>query len=631
MPSSHISLPKPSVLLALICLCLIRRLRPGWVAISVQEAARAERVNAERVSRLASRALGACEAVVSRLTRKGRPPANPDTLDNECALLRALLGAATSILQHVKLRKDALRTLVVGSYLHLRDIHPGLTQKVFCQALAVPERTLRSWLKNQPVNESRPTSPIDKSRPTSPVSESRPTSPVDKSRPILLMSESRPALIDTSDTGKPAPQRLRPPRRGRFGFAVTIPNTQFAGDTTDLRAFGVSLKLVATQDIGGRDQSLLDAIIVDNRESADHVVDVLRQSLADRPGAQFLSDQGTPYLAAKTRAALEELQVEHAVQKEGDPLGKATIERAFGTVKQIAAPILSLTEQVAQALPSLSQPDFAIAATTLLFTAFLRAYQAGARATRRACAERCTNTDQLARAAEVSRERARADERSARLLLTHIHGAYAIGGSLQDFIRRFRRKPMSVIRAAERTFAAQAHRTDIRNRASYFAKLISVAHDAHRRRRARDARHRQESQRRACHQRRVRAEQAAWHAEPVLWLSDILSLIAAQWDGHTLLFDGAGLRTWLRQSLAHLADLYGPPSTQVVAAVFAHFEQTRLPDLGPAGVAAVKAVLQRQAGPLPKSTHTPFCAAHFAATLRGTGSNPRPPPSPDPC
>ncbi|MCP4205046.1 MAG: transposase family protein [bacterium] len=587
----------------------------------MQEAARAEGVNAERVSRLASRALGACESVVERLTRKGRPPASEDSEDseeNELALTRVLLGVATSILQHVKLRKDAIRCVIVGSYLHLRETHPQLTQKRFCQTLAVPERTLRSWLKNKPSDDCRPHSEG--------AGETGDFQRVNEFRPFSFNT------INTIDTNKATRRkRKRPARRGRFDFAVTIPDTQIAGDTTDLRAFGVPLKLVATQDVGGRDQSLLDAIIVDDRESADHVVAVLRQSLADRPGAQFLSDQGTPYLAARTREALDTLQVEHAVQKEGDPLGKATIERAFGTVKRIASPLLALTDRVTDALPALSQPDLAIAVTTLLLAALLRAYQAGARATRRACAERPTDVDQLARVAEESRERARADDRSARLLLTHIHGAYDIGGLLRDFIRRFRGIPVSVIRAAERTFARQAHRSDIRNRAAYFARLIRVAQDHYHRQRALKERQRRQSERLAHHQRRVRAEQAAWSAEPVTWLHDVLTLIAARWDGQTLLFDGAGLVTWLRQSLTRLADFYGPLSAQVVASVFCAFEQARLPDIGPAGVAAVKAVLERHSGVLPKSSDTPFCASYFAAILLGTGANPRPPPSPDSC
>ncbi|MCG8418469.1 MAG: hypothetical protein MJE77_11055, partial [Proteobacteria bacterium] len=337
----------------LICLSIVRRARPDWVAVSMREAARAEGVNAERVSRLTTRVLAGFEALVSGLTRMGRPRKDATstcgdnaTANSELALTCGLMDVAASILRNVSLRKDAIRALIVGAYLRLRQEHPQLTQKRFCEALAVPERTLRTWLKHSHVNDNR-----------SPVTEPK----------------------------NPRRTRRRRPRRPRFGFDVTIPDDQFAADTTELRAFGLRLKLIATQDVGGRDQSLLDAIIVDDHESADLVVKVITKSLAERPGAQLLSDQGTPYLATTTRQALEQLQAEHAVQKQGHPQGKATLERAFGTIKHIAGPILSLTNRLASTLDGLAQPDLAIAASTLLLTALLRAYQAGARASRRAC------------------------------------------------------------------------------------------------------------------------------------------------------------------------------------------------------------------------------------------------------
>lgn len=396
MHSSHTWPSKPSPLLALICLGIVHRLRPEWVAIPIRQAARAEGYNAERVSRLATKALGIFESSVGRLTRLGRPCKDQADDESELALTRALLEVATSILQQVSLRKPAMRTLVVGAYLRLREAHPRITQKRFCQTLAVPGRTLRSWLEKQPVSDIR-SSPIEKTN--------------------------------------RAPKRPPRQRRKRFGFALTVPDTQIAADTTDLSAFGVSLKLVATQDVGGRDQDLLDAVIVAERESAEHVVAVLTESLAERPGAQLLTDQGTPYLAAQTRAAIETLEAEHAVQREGDPLGKATIERAFGTVKSIASPLLELTNRMAGTIGCLAHPELAIAATTLLLTALLRAYQAGARASLRAQHERPADPEQLARAAEQSRERARADDRSARLLLEHIHGAYDIDCPIRDFVR----------------------------------------------------------------------------------------------------------------------------------------------------------------------------------------------------
>jgi len=95
---------------------------------------------------------------------------------------------------------------------------------------------------------------------------------------------------------------------------VTLPETQYAADTTDLCAFGVPLKLVAAQDIGGRDEMLFGAVIVDESESAAHVVQVLAEALAGYSGAQVLTDQGTPYMAEAMKRAMDELTIEHAPQ-----------------------------------------------------------------------------------------------------------------------------------------------------------------------------------------------------------------------------------------------------------------------------------------------------------------------------
>ena len=601
MLCSHNSPQKPSPLVALICLTIVRRLCPQWVAVSTREAARAEGQNPERISRLATRVLGGLESLVATLTRIGRGrnsghSQDSDARDSELAMTRALLEVATSLLSQTKRKKGAGRVLLAGAYRRLVREYPQLTQKRFCEALALPIRTLRSWLKTKP-------KPEKKKKKTPPTNDAKPA--------------PRPADVS--------------PRRPRFGFDVTVPGTQIAADTTNLRVFGVPLKLIASQDVGGRDQSLLESIIVDERESADLVVEVLTEALAEQPGAQCITDQGTPYLAEKTRDALEELEAEHAVQKEGDPCGKATLERAFGSIKQIAAPLLEATNRIATKIAGLSRPDVAITSARLLIIVLLRAYQAGARASQRACHQRPADPDVLTRIAEQSRERARADRRSARLVLAHIHGAYGIDCPLTDFVRRFRSLPISVLYAAERAFARQAHRTDINNRTAYFARLVRLAHDDYRKHQARDWRERQDNERRREHQRRVQAERDAWHANPASWLRDSLDLIAEQWTGTTLLVDGAGVSTWLRQSLARLTELHGPLAADVAATVVRDFGQAHLPVIGPAGVSAVAAVFRRHLETLPTTKPTTSCTAQFVAMLRGTGSTPRPPPSTSPC
>jgi transposase InsO family protein len=235
-------------------------------------------------------------------------------------------------LRAIPLRGNKIRALLVGAWLRLQQGDSSITCRQFCRTLGVSERAFRRWRNDTAI---RP----DDGEPVKPVKPER-----------------------NNPTPKPSPIR-----RGRFDFDVTLPDTQFAADTTDLNVFGIKLKLIASQDVGGRDNDLLEDVIVDDRESAAHVEQVLNQSLAGLEGAQAITDQGTPYLAEATRKPLEDIQVDHAPQREGDPLGKATIERAFGTVKTIAAPLFDLTGRLADKCPSLREPGFAKAFSQLPF------------------------------------------------------------------------------------------------------------------------------------------------------------------------------------------------------------------------------------------------------------------------
>ena len=82
-------------------------------------------------------------------------------------------------------------------------------------------------------------------------------------------------------------------------------------------------------DTGAAPRKAAPAHPVEVRESADHVAHVLQEALASHPGAQWLTDQGTPYMASTVCEALEALEVEHAPQREGDPQAKSPLERAF--------------------------------------------------------------------------------------------------------------------------------------------------------------------------------------------------------------------------------------------------------------------------------------------------------------
>lgn len=598
MSRSHISTPKPSPLLVLVALGIVHRLRPQWAALTLKQAAEDEGVSPQRLSRLVSRAIEPAEATVASLSRRGRPRKDKveDEREAELALHRVLLETATSILERIPLRRRVVGALVVGAWLRLRGT-AGLTQKHFCQALALPPRTLRSWLSDASRRQQRPDEPVI-------------TPPPQLREP-----------------------RKRSPRRPRFCFDVVLPDTQLAADTTGLSAFGIPLKLVAAQDVGGRDQDLLDSVIIDDHESAEIVVRVLTEAVVGTPGAQVIVDQGTPYMARATVDALDALEVEHAPQREGDPQAKSTIERAFETVKVVASPLLDLTDRIAAALPSLQDPVLAIAATRLVVTSVLRAYQYGARAARRALDARgSVEPEELARRAAEHREQARATERSARLLLAHVHDIYGLSGSGKTFVDSLRRYPIEVLQRTEQAFSAQVHRDDIRDRRSYFAAIVRRLHEEHRRDTERRQRQRDQHRRLAEQTATDKARDQARRDDPVSALRQALEAIGAMWrpDHGRLLFGGTGVGTGLLQlALGHLVALLGPAAARDTAhGAFADFALGRIDSLGQVGLAAVRDILVAKLDELAPSSKPATCRPLDASAILGKdGPKQRPPPS----
>lgn len=543
-------------------MAVVQRLRPQWLAVSVAQAAANEQISAQRTSRLCSRILPQLEDAVAGSTRMGRPLAGRSKPDHALQLdiAIALLEVTTSILVKVAPRGAQIRTLVLGAWLSLKQRFPSLTQRRFCEALALPERTLRAW-KCSADNRAAP-------------------------------QDKHPKPSDGSNKGKP-----RAPRRRHFGFDVVLPKTQIGADTTDLKAFGVPLKLVAAQDIGARDQSLFDSVLVETSETAQVVIQVITEAVADNPGVQAITDQGAPYMARATTVALEQLGVEHVPQKEADPTAKATVERAFGTLKSIARPILELTNAIGDKLPPLRSDALAKAVTTLLLTALLKAYQAGARAARRADQQRAgIDPEELACIAQQSREDARAELRSHNLFLTAFHRAHAIKRPLNDFIRAHRRFPPRVLIEAEKQFAAQAHRDDIRDRASYFTAIVLRCDESYRKEKARKRRAAQAIRRTEKDIAAVQAQQRAWDAEPTVAIRDALEALRHWWkpEEKTLLFDGMGPpRACLNRAITLLAERDGLQIASYAAqGVFDDFRRHHAEDMSADEAVALQRLLE---------------------------------------
>jgi len=597
MSISHSFCEKPSSLLVLICLAVVHRLRPQYLAVSLSGAAVEEGIGAQRLSRLCTGAIGPFEQVMQKLVRRGRPPLDgQDYRDQQLLIVTALLSVARQILAQVPLRRPAVRQLLVGAWLRLKAEMPSLTQKRFCQSLGLSERTLRYWLSGAGPGAGQ------------------------SQQPLAL-----PAPADDK------PPRKRPPRRARFGFDLTVPDNQFAADTTDLVAFGIPLKLIASQDIGDREQNLLDSVLVDDHESALLVGQVLGDTLCKLPGAQLISDQGTPYLAEHTRQLLEQLEAEHAPQREADPWGKATLERAFGVVKAIAAPLLQITNQVARAVPALARADLAKASATVLLTALLKAYQAGARACQRAAQQRAgLSIEQLQQAAQSSRDNALAEDRSARLTLERIFDAYSLNGSRQAFVRLLRRYPLQVLHEAEKAFGSQVHRDDIRDRKSYFFAIVRKKFDEYKRDQTRIRAEREQQRQFEQQLRQSDTQLQRWLQDPASWLTDALNAFACQWlpDKKQLLFGGAGIgHAWIRGAIERLVELHGPASTDIALGVLAQFRRAQQQHLGAEGLQAIERIAETYFAPIPKLDDKQHCSAEFlSAILPNTGSLPHPKP-----
>jgi transposase InsO family protein len=466
----------------------------------------------------------------------------------------------------------------------------GVTAREFCAALALPERTFRSW-QDRPAKPAAPPPP----KPPSPPPNDRNT--------------------------------------GRFALEATAPDTQLGGDTTDLCVLSVDLKLVGIQDIGDRERCLFDAFAIDERESSDLITATVTAAAAGREGLQFITDQGTPYLAQAAQQAYDAIGLEHAPQREGTPTEKATVERGFGTLKNALAPIFDVLNRIAAAVPELRRPVLARHVATLLVATYLRVYAVG----------RChlrhpldgQDPDVLRAVVEEQRERARAEDRSVRLFLEAIHAEYAMDGSCEAFVRAFRRYPLEDLRDAERRFRAHACRCKVRVCDRYFAAVVRDVHEAGVARRSAERRQRR-SENQARRARANAAQRAAdLDAHPERRLHEGLDLLADTWLPHTggFVYDGQLARIWIRRAIAAIRE----PEREPIAAadcieVHVRSWQAARPNVPAALCEAVRGVLRELITEVRRAADAQSPAALLggilASSTRTTHDNERPPSSP---
>lgn len=402
-----------------------------------------------------------------------------------------------------------------------------INQSAFCQMLGIPERTFRSW-KGRPPPKPRPPVPP-----------------------------------------RPLPPRRAPVRRGRFDLAVIPPGVELTADTTDLDLFDIPLKLIAAQDPGRRDQDLYEAFHLDVAEDTQRVVSVVQAAVRDRPVAQFVTDQGTPYCSHDARKAYEALGLEHAPTKEGAPTQKATIERSFGTLKPLLANIAALTSTMARAVPALRSTALATTVGKYLLALALDAYRLGS-STRIAQTGAPLDREGVVALVRDWVHRRREDHGSCRVHLARLHEEYRMDGSREEFVRALRRYEFEDVQEAERRLRTAACRCQARICDRYFVGILRNVVAEREDRRCEARQRARERARRKEHDRQFSSEQAALRAHPELAVCRGLRIIAAQWqpDKKALWMGGRGMGLIdLRHGLVALHERDGPSVARDAAEV----------------------------------------------------------------
>lgn len=590
LPASQNTAPKPSRLVALACATVVAAYDRRWLAQPLSALRGPEDVAPETLSRLKARLLAPLEALVARLHRRGRPRTASEmpSLRAELEATRAKLELAASVIAADGVRSRALQDRLVAAYEALQKRH-AMSLRDFCTSLGVSERTFRSWRNRKPAPPPTPPAPA----------------------------------------APPAPKPSR--NEGRFALELCPPNLQAMADTTHIRAFGVDLQLVGAQDPGRRHKELLRAFAVTEQENADVIIRVLTEALGALPGAQAITDQGTPYIARATQAACEAIDVEPAPQAEGAPTDKAPLERTWGTVKRALAPLLALTDRVAAAVPQLCSPALARATVMLLLGVFLRVYSGG----RRHLGHPLEALDPAALddAAARAREAARAENRSRKLFLQKLHADYNLAQdiSVDDFVRAHRRHHLEDIKAAARALRDRACRCHARRCDRYFAGILRNIAEHRRARRARQYAER-EDQRRRDHERATFEQHDRFLADnPELRLRQALDALAVHWDDHAgrLLWGGAGWgRGTLVRALREMRDRAPLVWPYDVDVVLRDWRATQACPLG--AQIAISALLEVERAKLPAEPSR-FPPPRDPATItpqarRENQENPRPPP-----
>lgn len=346
-------------------------------------------------------------------------------------------------------------------------------------------------------------------------------------------------------------------------------------DTTDIRVLDVPLKLVAVQDPGGRDQSLWEAIQVSETETAAVVSDVAVAAAQGRAGLQLVTDQGRPYIASEAARAYEAAELEHVPAPEGTPTAKATLERSFGTIKPLLAPLAVFTAQLAAAVPALRHASLARILGQLLISAMLEAHRLGL--TSRVGATRPSDPDLLRVLAAEERYRVTHGNLSRRQLLERLHDEYAMEGSREAFVRSLRYHAYDDIQEAERRFRRAVLRPrDIHRSDRYFVAILKNVFDKKEPERRAEREKLKKHLRQREEERLIQEERRQLEASPdrAILTGLRLSAVTYQPKHGTLLLGGMGMgRVILRRAVAAIVERDGTQACDTLEVLWKQWAQ----------------------------------------------------------
>ncbi len=588
MTDYQIQTQKPTRMLALIAALIVKRFDPSWLSAPVRELAGPDGPSMERLSRLKASLLPKFEKLLTQATHRGRSAKEVNQKEN-IEIHEELLALAASLVEHVSLYRRDLQDRLVQAYERLHESY-GLSAKNFCAFLGLKERTLRSW----------------------------------RGRPAQAPKSKEP---QAQASKKPKGKARNP---GRFDLVRLVPGIQAMADTTCFTLLGCTLKLIGLQDPGKRLSRLFEGIGVYTQERATEVVDLIKKTIADLPGLQLITDQGSPFLADAARQAYEDLDLDHAPQKEGTPTAKAPLERAFGTVKQALAPIFDLTNRLAQHWPALRQPQLAQSLGQLLVAVFLRVYILAAKDASHPLIS--APASQIELIAQQQRQDARQEENSKRLLLKQIHEAYAMPGSHENFVRTHRHHALEDIKEADRILRTKACRCQTKACDRYFAGILRNVAERGRIERAHERKQKLERIKEQKEQQEAIKEHHFFLQHPDLLLLKAFDYLSFNWlpqPGYFLL-DGHGPgRAMIKRAIPLLAQKNPWTFQDDIQALWSHWKQNHQ-DLDPRALSAIYNVVYSFVKEQRKLNLPPSTSDCINAIFKYTQSHkPHSPPQPD--